>query len=45
MSIEKVKLFYISPVAEIVYMPQPLSLMASLSIEAQIGEWEEGDEI
>ena len=45
MNKEVIKAPYIAPIAELVRVSQPLNLLVSVSIEAGIEDWEEGDEL
>lgn len=39
------KQIYITPIAEIIPFAQSLNLLVSVSVEAGIEDWEEGDEL
>lgn len=36
---------YEAPMAEVFFCPKPLSLLVSVSIEAGVEDWEEGEEL
>lgn len=45
MRIMKIKRSYEAPVAGVFFCPKPLRLLVSLSAEAGIEDWEEGEEL
>lgn len=45
MNKQEIKLPYVAPVAELFAIPQTLNLLVSVSTEAGIEDWEEGDEL
>lgn len=45
MNRQVIKAPYTAPLAELIAIAQPLHLLVSVSVEAGIDDWEEGDEL
>lgn len=45
MNRQVVKTLYTAPLAELVAIPHPLQLLASVSVEGGFEDWEEGEEL